>query len=47
MPFLDIFDQECLILVILGNNFKKAIVRFEIFLIAKYCKMMKMPKFGN
>ena len=30
MPYLGIFDKECLIWVFLGKNFKKTIVRFEI-----------------
>ena len=30
MPYLGIFDKECLIWVVLGKNFKKTIVRFEI-----------------
>ena len=30
MPYLGIFDKECLIWVFLGENFKKTIVRFEI-----------------
>ena len=47
MPFFGIFDQECLIWVFLGKNFKRTIVRFEISLIAKYPKMMKMSKFGT
>ena len=30
MPYLGIFDQNCLIWVFLGKNFKKSIVIFEI-----------------
>ena len=30
MLFLGIFDQQCLIWVFLGKNFKKTIVIFEI-----------------
>ena len=30
MPYLGIFDQKCFIWVILGKNFKNAIVIFEI-----------------
>ena len=30
MPYLDIFDQKCLLWVFLGKNFKKAVVIFVI-----------------
>ena len=45
MPYLGIFDKNCLIWIFLGYNFKKSIVIFEISSL-KYCEKTKIPKFG-
>ena len=51
--YLGIFDQKCLIWVILGHNFQKIIVIFlsyqrpQICLFAKLSKKTKLDKFGT
>ena len=45
------WDQKCLIWVLLGENFKKTIVIFEISTLKcvklqNFVKKMKIPKFG-
>ena len=52
MPGLCHFDQKCLMWVFLGYNFKRTMAIFEISnpricLIAKYCDVTKMPRFGT
>ena len=52
MPYLSIFDQKCHIWLFLGKNFKKNYYDIWnhypwICLIAKYCEIMKIPKFGT
>ena len=37
MPYLGVFDQKCLIWVILGKTFRKTIVIFEISTVKVVC----------
>ena len=51
MPFLSIFDPKCLIWVLLGKNFKKTIVIFEISILKflylqSFTKKHKCLNFG-
>ena len=52
MPYLGIFDQKCLIWVVLGKNFKKDYCHvwnqhLQICLFAKFHEKTKMPKSGT
>ena len=41
MPFFDIFEQKCRILVFFGNNIKESIVIFEISIHFSICKISR------
>ena len=52
MSYLSIFDQKCLIWVLLGKDLKKCYCRIwnqhlQICLYAKFHEKTKMPKFGT